>query len=136
MAYAWSPSTGLNVINGANVIASPTSNQTYNITATDTVYGCVVLKSAQVAVSGIPTITANAVNPTICEGTSTNLVANGGLTYSWSPSTGLNTTVGSVVSASPSTTQTYTVTGVSGNNCSNMTSYSYCKCSTKFKYYQ
>jgi PKD repeat protein len=118
MAYAWSPSTGLNVTNGANVIASPTSNQTYNITATDTVYGCVVLKSAQVAVSGIPTITANAVNPTICEGSSTNLVANGGLTYSWSPSTGLNTTIGSVVSASPTSTQTYTVTGVSGNNCS------------------
>jgi PKD repeat protein len=118
MSYVWSPATGLNTTTGAHVIASPTSNQTYNITATDTIYGCVVLKSAQVAVSDLPTITANAVNPTICQGTSTNLVANGGLTYSWSPSTGLNTTVGSVVSASPSSTQTYTVTGLNGNNCS------------------
>lgn len=118
MAYAWSPSTGLNVTTGAHVVASPTANQTYNITATDTVYGCVVLKSAQVAVSGLPTITANAVTSTICQGAATNLVANGGLSYTWSPSTGLNTTVGSVVSASPSSTQTYTVTGVNGNNCS------------------
>ncbi|HRG58966.1 MAG TPA: T9SS type A sorting domain-containing protein [Bacteroidia bacterium] len=118
MSYAWSPSTGLNTTIGAHVIASPTSNQTYNITATDTVYGCVVLKSAQVAVSGLPTISANAVNSTICQGSSTNLVANGGLTYTWTPSNGLNTTVGSVVIASPSSTQTYTVTGVNGNNCS------------------
>jgi PKD repeat protein len=118
MAYAWSPATGLNTTTGAHVVASPSSNQTYNITAADTIYGCVVLKSAQVAVSGLPTITANAVTGTICAGSATNLVANGGLSYTWSPSTGLNTTVGSVVSASPSSTQTYTVTGVNGNNCS------------------
>lgn len=118
ISYLWSPSNGLNTNTGAHVIASPTSNQTYNITATDTIYGCVVLKSAQVAVSDLPVISANAVNSTICEGASTNLVANGGLTYSWSPGTGLNTTVGSVVTATPSNTQTYTVIGVNGNNCS------------------
>lgn len=117
MDYAWSPSTGLNTNVGDTVIASPTTNQTYNITATDNVYGCVVLKSAQVAVTGIPTITANAVNSTICEGAATNLVANGGLTYSWSPSIGLNQTSGSVVSASPTSTQTYTVTGANGSGC-------------------
>lgn len=118
MSYAWSPSASLNVDTGAHVIASPSSLQTYSITATDIVYGCVVLKSAQVAVSGIPTITANAVSSTICQGSSTNLVANGGLSYSWSPNTGLNQTFGSVVTASPSGTQTYTVIGVNGNNCS------------------
>ena len=48
---------------------------------------------------------------TICNGSSSTLVASGGSgTYTWSPSTGLNTTTGDTVIASPATTTTYTVT--------------------------
>jgi gliding motility-associated-like protein len=46
----------------------------------------------------------------ICEGESAHLSVTGGKPpYTWSPSAGLNTTTGSVVTASPNTTTTYTV---------------------------
>ncbi|MES2590382.1 MAG: T9SS type A sorting domain-containing protein [Bacteroidota bacterium] len=48
---------------------------------------------------------------TICTGSSTSLAANGASTYSWSPSTGLNSTTSATVTASPTATTTYTVTG-------------------------
>ncbi|MFM8431833.1 MAG: hypothetical protein ACKOA1_03460, partial [Bacteroidota bacterium] len=38
-----------------------------------------------------------------------------GTTYSWSPSTFLNTTSGATVTARPTTTTTYTVTGTTGS---------------------
>jgi len=50
----------------------------------------------------------------ICSGSDTLLTATGASDYSWSPSTGLNTTTGSAVLASPAVTTTYTVTGISG----------------------
>jgi alpha-tubulin suppressor-like RCC1 family protein len=52
---------------------------------------------------------------TICPAGSTTLTASGGTgSYSWSPSTGLNVTTGSVVVASPTTTTTYSVTDPAG----------------------
>ena len=54
---------------------------------------------------------------TVCAGSSTMLTANGATSYSWAPSTGLNTTTGPTVTANPTTTTTYTVTG-SDNGCS------------------
>lgn len=50
---------------------------------------------------------------TLCQGQSDTLVASGAFTYSWSPSTGLDTNMGSTVIASPSVTTTYTVTAIS-----------------------
>jgi len=46
----------------------------------------------------------------ICAGQSSTLIASGGAFYDWSPSTGLNTTSGSIVIATPNTTTTYAVT--------------------------
>jgi sugar lactone lactonase YvrE len=54
-------------------------------------------------------ITVN--SATICSGTTTTLTANGANTFSWSPSTGLSATTGSLVIATPSVTTTYTITG-------------------------
>jgi len=54
--------------------------------------------------------------PAICAGSSVTLTATGATTYTWSPSTGLNTTVGSVVTATPLVSTKYYVTGT-GNNC-------------------
>lgn len=56
---------------------------------------------------------------TICIGGSTGISATGGLSYSWSPPTGLSATTGSNVVASPTVSTTYTVTGTDANNCSN-----------------
>jgi RHS repeat-associated protein len=62
------------------------------------------------------TITVSPSSASICSGGSVSLTASGGTTYSWSPSTGLNTTTGATVVANPTSTTTYTVTGTSGSN--------------------
>lgn len=54
-------------------------------------------------------------NTSVCSGTATTLTASGANTYTWSPSTGLNTTTGATVIANPSTPTTYTVIGEAGN---------------------
>lgn len=50
----------------------------------------------------------------ICPGNSVNLAASGALTYTWSPSAGLNTTAGATTTATPASTTTYTVSGQVG----------------------
>ncbi len=61
-------------------------------------------------VNAQPNVTVSS-NTTICVGSSTNLMASGATTYSWSPSIGLNATVGASVIASPTSNQAYTVVG-------------------------
>ncbi len=51
---------------------------------------------------------------TLCAGQSTQLIANGGVTYSWSPTTGLSNPNIKNPIATPSTTTTYTATMVFG----------------------
>jgi gliding motility-associated-like protein len=48
----------------------------------------------------------------ICINDSTTITVSGANTYSWSPSTGLNTTTGTSVIANPVATTTYTLTGI------------------------
>ena len=43
--------------------------------------------------------------------------ANGTVSYAWAPSTGLNATVGAVVSANPTVNTVYTLTATDGANC-------------------
>ena len=56
----------------------------------------------------------NTSSTSLCRGESSTLTATGGIDYTWSPSTGLNTTTGSKVVASPSVTTEYTVTTTVG----------------------
>jgi gliding motility-associated-like protein len=66
------------------------------------------------------TVTVNKFTPavsqpiTICRGNTAILSASGGLSYAWSPSTGLSSTTGSSVLALPTQTTTYTVRITSG----------------------
>lgn len=69
--------------------------------------------SKEVIIDPSPSLSISA-GTNLCLGSSATLVANGASTYSWSPSTGLNTTTGATVIASPTTTTTYTVTGTIG----------------------
>ena len=66
----------------------------------------------------LPTINAGA-DLAHCPGQSAGVTATGGLTYQWSPSTGLNTTSGASVVASVSTQTNYTVVGTDANGCVN-----------------
>jgi hypothetical protein len=88
----------------------------YTVTATDA-NGCTDTESQFVKVNFLPNIGVN--NASICSGQSTNLTATGGLSYVWSPATGLSSSTGTTVTASPSTSTVYTVTGTGANGCTN-----------------
>ena len=117
--YSWVPGTGLNASTGAAVIGAPLSTQIYTVTGTDS-NGCTDTKITSIAVNPLPTITVN--SPSICVGQQTaTLTANGALTYSWIPGTGLSSTLGTVVTGTPGSTTNYTVAGIDINGCINGT---------------
>jgi gliding motility-associated-like protein len=111
LSYSWSPATGLNSTTVANPTVTPTNStnaattQTYTLTVTSTA-GCVSTATVAVTVTPLPVANAGAA-VTICSGNTTQLGAApvSGLTYSWSPSTGL--------SNSAIATPTLTLTNVS-----------------------
>ena len=88
----------------------------YTVTVTDA-NGCTDTESQLVKVNFLPNIGVN--NSAICSGQSATLTATGGLSYEWSPATGLSSTTGTTVTASPSTSTVYTLTGTGANGCTN-----------------
>lgn len=112
--YSWTPSSSLNSSTGSSVIASPSSTTTYSVTGTTN--GCSSGAQVTVTVNNIPVVSTSS-DIAICNAQSTALTSNGATTYSWSPSSSLNTPTGNSVIASPASTTTYTVTGTS-NGCS------------------
>ena len=97
----------------------PTSTSTYTVTVSsgqclpDKDEVTVFVTNANIGSSG---------DVTIIEGKSTTLTANGGVTYSWSPATGLSTDNGASITASPTITTTYTISGTDANGCVDTTS--------------
>jgi gliding motility-associated-like protein len=112
--YIWSPATSLNTSTGSIVNATPTITTTYTINGTSAA-GCKAMATVLVTVYPPPTVIAK--GGSCCIGEQVQLKAQGALTYSWSPGTGLVTTTDSVVTASPKQTVIYTVTGMDGNGC-------------------
>ncbi len=114
-SYQWSHGLGTN----STVTVSPTINTTYSVTVTNG--ACTAVRNVLVIVNPIPTVSISNSMPIICEGQSSNLTATGASSYVWSPSTGLNSTTGSLVVASPIISTTYIVVGTA-NGCSSSAS--------------
>ncbi len=114
--YTWSPTAGLNTSTGSNVTACPAGTTTYTVTGADQ-FGCKGTATSIINVIPLPTISVTPSTSSICLGSSVTLASSGANSYSWSPSAGLNTTVGNIVQASPVTTTTYTVTGTTSLGC-------------------
>lgn len=53
----------------------------------------------------------------LCTGQNTTLIASGGSNYTWSPSTGLNSTTGNMVTVTPDSSITYTVNATEAGTC-------------------
>jgi gliding motility-associated-like protein len=113
--YSWSPSIGLNTTIGSTVIAMPDSVTNYLVTGTSS-FGCTNTDLVNVAVK-YPFTMPPGVNASLCEGSSTTFNATGAVSYSWSPSIGLNTTSGPTVIATPPITTDYVVVGKDDKNC-------------------
>jgi hypothetical protein len=65
-------------------------------------------------VNSLPSINASASQNAVCQGATTILSANGGLTYTWQPGN-----LSGTPTVTPNTATTYTVTGIDNNGCSN-----------------
>lgn len=95
-------------------ITNEVAGTTYNIQYL-TGGACPDSLTLPVTVNALPAVAAP--DQTICDGDNATITATGANTYSWSPGTDLNTTIGATVIASPSTTINYTVTGTDANGC-------------------
>jgi gliding motility-associated-like protein len=115
-SYTWSPALSLNTTSGPFVVATPLNSISYSIAGS--VGSCTAVVSSTVTVTPSPTLTVN--SPNICRGSDASLLASGATSYSWIPSSGLNTTAGATVISSSPVTITYTLIGISGN-CSDTT---------------
>lgn len=106
-SYAWSPGG----YSGSPVTVTPSNTTTYTVTGTD-LNGCMATDTATVLVDFVA-ITGTAAESTLCFGDSTQLTANGGLSYTWAP----GGFPGASVMYTPATTVTLTVTGTNSNGC-------------------
>jgi hypothetical protein len=115
VVYQWSPATYLSSGNIANPTATPLTDITYQLTITDA-NGCV--DTDEISVALLPTPTA-LVSPDveICIGGSTQLVASGGLDYSWTPLIGIDDPNASNPTVSPAESTRYVVTVEDANGC-------------------
>ena len=107
-SYTWSPSGTLNTSSGNTVIATPLSTNSYSVTGA--LNSCTAVATATVNVIANPTLTIVA-NTNVCAGNSATLSIGGASTYSWSPSTYLNTSTGNVVVCTPVNTTAYSIIG-------------------------
>ncbi|GIV27463.1 MAG: hypothetical protein KatS3mg027_1277 [Bacteroidia bacterium] len=118
--YTWSSSSSLSSSTGSAVVASPTINTTYTVTGSNA-FGCVSTATTNVVIGPPFTASVTPSSATTCVGgSSVNLTASGNtaygaINYNWSPSSGLNTTMGPLVVASPSATTVYTVIASAGS---------------------
>lgn len=108
VSYSWFPTVGVSDPSAANPVITPTSTATYTVTVLST-NACTVQRSVTITV--VDPLFANAgADVEICAGGSAQLQASGGVSYSWSPTTGLsNPSIANPI-ASPTETTVYTVT--------------------------
>lgn len=110
--YTWTPATGLSSTTIANPFANPTSTTTYTLSSTDPTTGCTSSDQIIVTVNNTPPLANAGLDATVSCNTNVGGAVLGtptvaGNTYSWSPSTGLNSSTLSQPTANPSTTTTY-----------------------------
>jgi len=112
LTYLWMPGGGTT----NRITARPTTTTTYSLTATNN-FGCSVTDTMRVTVNPAPVTTASSTPTAICGGGHTQLSASGGITYSWRPAAGLDSTTIANPVATPSGTTNYSVTITGANGC-------------------
>ena len=109
--YTWNPGN----LTGTSISPVINSNALFSLTATNNL-GCVA--SSSVNINMLPfSLGVATSSSTICSGQPVTLTATGADSYVWTPSAGLSSTTGGVITATPTTSTTYTVTGTSSNGC-------------------
>ena len=89
--FLWSPPTFLDDPTLPNPVTTADVDITYTLVVSDAA-GCEDSATVNVTISPRPTASVEPVDAFVCPGEAFPLIASGGLTYSWSPSTGLDNT--------------------------------------------
>lgn len=122
-SYSWSGPAGFTSTAANPTIASVTNANvgTYSVSVTD-INGCTATTTTSISLYTAPVITITPTALAVCEQSPITLTASGASTYTWTGPNGFtSTSANPTVTASASMTQhagVYTVTGVSGDNCS------------------
>lgn len=112
-SYQWSPPDGLSCTNCADPIATPQGTTTYHLLAS--AGGCFGSDSVTVTVS-VPTAKATG-DTMMCLGSAAQLTGSGGVTYAWSPATGLSCTTCPNPIATPQYSTKYYLTTTNAFGC-------------------
>ena len=116
MGYQWAPNPTLSALNIGNPVATPLQTTTYAVTIS---YECGATASDDVTVNVFPSPTATASsNSPVCSGETIQLMASGGVSYSWSGpffSSGLQNPV--IPNAGFDNAGIYSVTVTDANGC-------------------
>ncbi len=120
-SFTWSPSVGLSCTNCSSPVATPDSVRDYTVTG-KSAQGCINTDVVRVSVRH-PFVMQGGIRDTLCIGQSGLLGVSGAASYSWSPTTGLNTATGPNVKATPTVTTNYMVIGKDDKNCFSDTAY-------------
>lgn len=108
--YTWSSNAG--GVSTASVAVTPLQNTIYTVTATTGT--CVATQTVGIMVFSQPNLTATANPPTVCPGGTSNLIAGGATTYTWSANAGGGNNAATTVTLTPAAYTTYTVTASNG----------------------
>jgi GEVED domain/Secretion system C-terminal sorting domain len=116
ITYAWSPATFLSSTSVSNpIVTAATATTIYTVIA-NAAGGCADTTNVTVTVNALPTVTANASSAAVCAGGAVTLSGGGATSYTW------NNGVTNGVLFIPASTNTYIVTGIGANTCSNTAS--------------
>lgn len=108
-SYTWSPAATLSSSTAAVPVASPTANTLYSYTIA-TAANCKSVNNVNVNLKPVPTVNAGPPSYTTCFGSSVPLNGtSSGVTYTWSPATGVASVNSLTTAVTPSTTTTYTL---------------------------
>lgn len=117
--YAWTPSEGINDATAGTTSAFVNQSTVYHVSIVDKDF-CIRRDTGGVTLSVRNPIFSPLRDSAICIGKSVQLNAGGGLTYAWSPATGLSCTDCPNPVANPEQTTQYTVTISDQYNCSDV----------------
>ncbi|MGD9492254.1 MAG: hypothetical protein AB7V36_02745, partial [Bacteroidales bacterium] len=109
--YNWS---GLG--SNSSYTVNPTTTTVYSVTGTSS--GCSNSATVTITVNPKPDILASATYPSLCEGENTDIIASGGISYTWDNSLGS----GASHNVTPLSTTIYNVTGTDNMGCTNTAS--------------
>jgi gliding motility-associated-like protein len=116
-AYTWAGPAGFTSgLQNPVIITTLNSAGNYIATVKDQ-FGCVNTASTAVSVLSKPVIDVFPKSAAFCTGDSVLLTATGGISYLWTPATGLTNPTAAATYAKPAVTTTYTVTATGANAC-------------------